>query len=93
MPKIAVNYPHGQSDISIVKAKVQELGIELQNTYHASFNWKDDRSATIEMRGAKGLVQLDDKKILVNIDLPILLSPLKQTVENKIKTGLDQLFK
>ncbi|HLK37525.1 MAG TPA: polyhydroxyalkanoic acid system family protein [Polyangiaceae bacterium] len=73
---------------TFAKAMQQKLDLE--------WHWQGDRILFEAPRGAakgsKGSVEVTDKDVRVQIDLPILLRMLKSAVESKVNEKLNQLL-
>ncbi len=77
------------------RAKAEELADKMKEKLGIEWAWSGD-SIRFEAKGgaakgAKGTVQVSDSKIRVEVDLPLMLRPLKGMVEGKIKEKLDTL--
>jgi putative polyhydroxyalkanoate system protein len=68
----------------------------MQQRFDLEWKWDGDRIVFDAPRGAakgtKGSVNVTDRDVHVQIDLPLLLRMLKGTVESKVNEKLDQLL-
>lgn len=77
------------------RKKAENLAEELKAKLKLEWVWRGDtidfeaKSGTA--KGVKGTVDVSDKEIVVKIDLPFMLRPLKGMVESRVKDKLDKL--
>jgi putative polyhydroxyalkanoate system protein len=71
------------------KSQIESIAGELQNEIGISYRWDDDR-LLLKRQGASGTVQIQDDRIVLDIRLGILLSPLKGTIERVVNERLDE---
>ena len=68
----------------------------MKRSFELEWRWDGDRIVFDAPRGAakgtRGSVDVGDKDVRVQIDLPFLLRVLKGTVESKVNEKLDQLL-
>ena len=78
------------------KKRAEELANSMKQRFELEWRWDGDRIAFDAPRGAakgtKGSVDVGDKEVRVQIDLPFLLRVLKGTIETKVNDKLDQLL-
>jgi putative polyhydroxyalkanoate system protein len=78
------------------KKRAEQLASLMKQKFELDWHWEGDRIAFDAPRGAakgtKGTVDVGDKEVRVQIDLPFLLRMLKGTVENKVNEKLNQLL-
>ncbi|HEY1694275.1 MAG TPA: polyhydroxyalkanoic acid system family protein [Polyangiaceae bacterium] len=78
------------------RKRAEELASSMQKKFELDWKWDGDRIVFDAPRGAakgtKGTVDVGDKEVRVQIDLPFLLRMLKGTVENKVNEKLTQLL-
>lgn len=77
------------------RKKAEELADRMKEKIGIEWAWAGD-SIKFEARsgaakGAKGKVDVSDTVIRVEVDLPLMLRPLKGMVEGKIKEKLDTI--
>ena len=94
MATIEQHKPHAYPKEEARK-KAENLADELKAKLHLEWSWRGDtidfeaKSGTA--KGVKGTVDVFDKEIVVKIDLPFMLRPLKGMVESKVKAKLDAI--
>jgi putative polyhydroxyalkanoate system protein len=78
------------------KKRAEDLAKSMQQRFDLDWRWEGDRIVFDAPRGAakgtKGAVEVGDKDVRVQIDLPFLLRMLKGTVESKVNEKLAQLL-
>jgi putative polyhydroxyalkanoate system protein len=78
------------------KKKAEELAKSMQQKFDLDWKWEGDRIVFAAPRGAakgtSGSVDVGDRDVRVQIDLPFLLRMLKGTVESKVNEKLNQLL-
>ena len=94
MATIEITKPH-TLDRSAARAKAEEIANRLKDKLSLEWEWSGD-SVLFEAKGgaakgAKGSIVLRDGEVVVNVDLPLMLRPLKGMVESKIREKLDAI--
>jgi putative polyhydroxyalkanoate system protein len=78
------------------KKRAEDLAKTMQQKFDLQWRWEGDRIVFDAPRGAakgtKGSVDVSDKDVRVQIDLPLLLRVMKGTVESKVNEKLKQLL-
>jgi putative polyhydroxyalkanoate system protein len=78
------------------KKRAEDLASSMKEKFELEWRWEGDRIAFDAPRGiAKGTtgsVDVGDKEVRVQIDLPFLLRVLKGKVESKVNEKLDKLL-
>ncbi len=78
------------------RKRAEEFAKTMQVRFDLSWSWDGDRIVFEAPRGAakgtRGSVDVSDKDVRVQIDLPFLLRMLKSTVESKVHEKLGQLL-
>ncbi len=94
MATIEISRPHTLSKDD-ARQKAEELAKGMAEKLGIEWKWAGD---TIEFhapsgmaKGAKGQVIVREKEVRVEVDLPLMLRPMKGVVEGKIKERLDRL--
>ena len=77
------------------KKKAEELADKMKEKLGIQWAWagdsiKFDAPAGVA-KGAKGKVDVTDSQIRIEVDLPLMLRPMKGMVESKIKEKLDAI--
>ena len=78
------------------KRRAEDLAKTMQQKLDLEWRWEGDRIVFEAPRGAakgtKGTVDVSDKDVRVQIDLPFLMRVMKGTVESKVSEKLSQLL-
>jgi len=94
MPKIQVSKTHSLPREEL-ESKVEQYLTKLRDDKLKSvgfgFAWKPDRrKIDLTGTGFKGEVTVGDQEVAIFIDLGLMLTPFKATVEDSLKRGLDK---
>jgi putative polyhydroxyalkanoate system protein len=78
------------------KKRAEELAKSMEEKFSLVWKWEGD---TIQFdapkgaaKGTKGIVQVSEKDVHVQIDLPFMLRVLKGKIESKVNEKLDALL-
>ena len=78
------------------RKRAEELARSMQQRFELDWRWDGDRILFEAPRGAakgtRGTVDVGDREVRVQIDLPMLLRMLKGTVESKVNEKLNQVL-
>ncbi len=78
------------------RKRAEALATSMQNRFNLDWRWEGDRILFEAPRGAakgtKGSVDVSDREVRVQIDLPLLLRVMKGTVESKVQEKLGQVL-
>jgi putative polyhydroxyalkanoate system protein len=78
------------------RKRAEDLAKSMQQRFELVWHWDGDRIVFDAPRGAakgtRGSVDVGDRDVRVQIDLPFLLRMLKGTVESKVNEKLSQLL-
>jgi putative polyhydroxyalkanoate system protein len=78
------------------RKRAEDFARNMEQRFELQWRWEGDRIVFDAPRGAakgtKGTVDVGDKDVRVQIDLPFLLRMLKGTVESKVHEKLDKLL-
>jgi putative polyhydroxyalkanoate system protein len=78
------------------KKRAEQLASTMGQRFELDWRWEGDRIVFDAPRGAakgtRGTVDVGDKEVRVQIDLPFLLRMLKGKVESKVNEKLDALL-
>ena len=78
------------------RKRAEDFARNMEQRFELQWRWEGDRIVFDAPRGAakgtKGSVDVGDKDVRVQIDLPFLLRMLKGTVESKVHEKLDKLL-
>ena len=73
------------------RAAVENLANDISNKLQATTEWQGD-TLTFSRSGAKGRIDVEESKVKVNVELGMMLSPMRGMVEQQINSYLDQHF-
>ena len=91
MPKVNVEQPHSLS-VPEARLKLDQLGQELADKYGLTVSWPKETEASVKRTGATGTIRIGATSVVVDLDLSFALTPIKSTVEDKIRSELQRLF-
>ncbi len=91
MPKLEITQSHTVTAAE-AKQKLDTLSKDLADKYGLTSQWVSDTEAKVERTGASGTIKIEQSAVRVNLDLSFALTPIKGTVETKIKDELKKLF-
>jgi putative polyhydroxyalkanoate system protein len=78
------------------RRRAEDLASSMKERFELDWSWEGDRIVFDAPRGAakgtKGSVDVGDKEVRVQIDLPFLLRMLKGKIESKVNDKLNQLL-
>jgi putative polyhydroxyalkanoate system protein len=78
------------------RKRAEDFARNMEQRFELQWRWEGDRIVFDAPRGAakgtKGCVDVGDKDVRVQIDLPFLLRMLKGTVESKVHEKLEKLL-
>ena len=78
------------------RLRAEELAKAMQSRFDLDWRWDGDHILFDAPRGAakgtKGSVEVSDREVRVQIDLPFLLRVMKATVESKVQEKLAQVL-
>lgn len=88
MANIKIRRQHGLGR-DLARRKVEEIANSLQEKLNAKWSWSGD-TLNFKRSGASGSVDVGDDYVEFNIQLGMLFTPMKGSVENAILKKLDQ---
>lgn len=91
MPKVEISQSHNVT-AEEAKKRLQQLSEGLKSKYDLSSNWVSDTEVQVKRTGATGNIKIEPTAVKVFLDLSFALTPMKSTIENKIKEELKKLF-
>jgi len=91
MPKLEITQSHTVT-AEEAKQKLDTLSKDLSDKYGLTSKWVSETEAKVERSGASGTIKIEQGFVRVNLDLSFALTPIKGTVETKIKDELKKLF-
>ena len=92
MAKLQISQSHNCS-AEEARQRIDRLNKELGEKYGLNSSWTSDTEAKVERTGAKGAIKVEPNRVLIDLDLSFAMSPLKGTIEKRIKEELERLFK
>lgn len=92
MGKLQISQSHNCT-AEEARQRIDKLNKDLGDKYGLTSKWASDTEAKVERTGAKGSIKVAPNQILVDLDLSFAMSPLKGTIEKRIKEELEKLFK
>jgi putative polyhydroxyalkanoate system protein len=88
MARITVERPHALGKDK-AREKAELLAEKLGEKYGIEHSWNGD-TVSLEGKGAKGTVQVDEALVRVNIELNFFLSAMSSTIESEVARQLDK---
>ena len=78
------------------RAKAEALATSMATRFELDWRWEGDSihfdAPRGKAKGTKGTVDVADREVRVQIDLPFLLKVLKGTIESKVNEKLGELL-
>ena len=91
MAEISMRRAHGFEDPEDVRSRIEGLADKVSGKLGGRWQWKGDE-AICEARGAQARVGFDEREISIDVKLPLMLRPLRSTLENKIEEYYERYF-
>lgn len=91
MPTIDISRDHALS-MQAAHARVEKVGRRLAEKHGLKGSWTGENRYEFKRTGVKGQVTLTEGRVSVRVELSMLLSALKGTVEQKLAQGLAKEF-
>ncbi len=91
MPKVEISQSH-KVTAEEARKRIESLNKELGEKYGLSSSWLSDTEAKVERTGATGKIKIEPTHVQINLDLSFAMTPLKGTIEKRIKDELAKLF-
>ncbi|MFK3797974.1 MULTISPECIES: polyhydroxyalkanoic acid system family protein [unclassified Pseudomonas] len=88
MARITVERPHALGKEK-AREKAELLAEKLGDKYGIAHSWEGD-TVSLDGKGAKGTVQVEEALVRVNIELNFFLSAMSSTIESEIERQLDK---
>lgn len=70
---------------------VDRMAGEISSKLQADVTWQGD-TLTFKRSGANGTIDVDDKKVRINIELGMMFSPMRGMIEQQVNSYLDEFF-
>ena len=84
-------------DLALAKARAEKMARDMESELGIVWKWEGDRirfnAPRGAAKGATGAVSVDNREVRVEIDLPLLLRPLKGMVSGKVESRLNELVR
>lgn len=90
MPKIAIHRPH-QLSLTEARAVVDQVALRMREKFGMHGQWQGD-TLSFSRPGVSGTIAVASDAIQVNVELGMMLAPLKGLVEQEIRRKLDEHF-
>jgi putative polyhydroxyalkanoate system protein len=90
MPKIDIRRPH-QLSIPQARAVVDKVAARMHEKFGMEGHWQGD-TLRFSRPGVTGTITVVSDAIQVNVELGMMLAPLKGVVEQEIRRKLDEHF-
>lgn len=91
MPKLAIAQAHSVTPEE-ARARIEGLARDLGDKYGIASEWTSPTHATLKGKGASGQVSIEPASVRVDLDLSFALTPVKGTIEARVKDELRRLF-
>ena len=88
MARITVERPHALGRDK-AREKAELLAEKLGDKYGIEHSWEGD-TVSLEGKGAKGTVQVEDALVRVSIELNFFLSAMSSTIQSEVERQLDK---
>lgn len=92
MPKVEISHNH-KVTAEEARKRIETLNKELGEKYGLTSHWHSDTEAHVERTGAKGTIKIEPTRVHLQLDLSFAMTPLKGTIEKRVKEELERLFK
>ncbi|NMC70361.1 MAG: hypothetical protein GYA57_09885 [Myxococcales bacterium] len=94
MATIEIRRSHAMP-VEELRKKVDQISGSLEAKYAVHGRWQGDEmllEGSGMTRGVKGRIKLEASTVLIELDLPLLLRPMKGQVEESIARKLDKVL-
>ncbi len=89
--KLNITQSHSVSSEE-AKKQLDNWKTKLCDQYGLTSKWVSEKKATVERSGVKGTIEIKPTEIVVELDLSFAMTPLKGTIEKRIKEELAAQF-
>jgi putative polyhydroxyalkanoate system protein len=91
MPKFDVDIPHA---LPPEEARTRLAGAtsKLEKDYGATCTWQGDRQLLVSRKGLDARVNIEERRIHIELDLGFLLTPLSGAIKNGIAKELTNIL-
>ncbi|MCP4903797.1 MAG: hypothetical protein GY910_02360 [bacterium] len=91
MAEISMKRKHCFEDADDVRSRIEGLADKVSDRLGGSWSWQGDE-AVCESRGAEARVGYDADSISIDVELPLMLRPLRSKLESKIDEYFERYF-
>jgi len=94
MATIEIRRSHGMP-VEELRKKVDQMSGSLEAKYAVRGHWEGDEmvlEGSGMTRGVKGRIKIEASAVLVELDLPLLMRPMKGQIEESIARKLDKVL-
>jgi putative polyhydroxyalkanoate system protein len=82
--------------LDVARARAEELARRIEHRLAVSWRWEGERMRLSAppgpASGARGVVHVTPEQVQIEIDLPLVLRPMKSVLEGKLHDKLDRLL-
>ena len=90
-----VRRPHALT-MSEVRGRLERAARLAQERHHVAWRWVDNELEVLPppgvATGARGLVQVGERDLRVELHLPILYAPARAAIESRLTRKLDEML-
>jgi putative polyhydroxyalkanoate system protein len=87
MSKIHIHRTHTLGKVG-ARREVEEIAKQLKERLQADYHWHGDQ-LHFERSGAEGRIEVGEDDVDVNIELGLMLSPMKGMIQKQVEEYLD----
>jgi len=91
MSSIHIQYPHTLGKAA-ARNRIEGVAQQIKNRLGADYQWQGD-SLRFDRSGVKGRIDVEEKDVVVDVDLGLMLGAFKGQIENQIKGYLHDTLK
>ena len=91
MPKFDVDIPHALPPEE-AKARLAGATPKLEKDYGATCTWQGDRQLIVSRKGLDARVNIEERRIHIELNLGFLLTPLSGAIKNGITKELSNIL-
>ncbi len=89
MANIYIQRKH-QLSLLDLKQKIDSIMIDIQDKIEFQSEWETEQEFCFRRKGAKGSIEIDGSNFELNLNLGIMFRALKNQIEQRIVTVVDQ---
>lgn len=91
MPKFQVDIPHNLNPDD-VRSRIGSATGKIESAYGATCTWANDRQLTVARKGFDAQVNIEEKRVHVDMNLGFLLVPLAGAIKAGLTKELSSLL-